>query len=96
MVIVEEDQFNRAFPARRLARVTLFAKDGQCYQSEVTEARGDPEAPLDSDEIARKFHHLAAPLLGAGRASQVETQVQKLGSGENLKALIDNITSDIT
>ena len=96
MVIVEEDQFNRAFPARRLARVTLFAKDGHCYQSEVTEARGDPEAPLDSDEIARKFHHLADPLLGANRANQVETQVQKLGSGENLKALIDNITSDIT
>ena len=96
MVIVEEDQFNRAFPARRLARVTLFTKEGQCYQSEVTEARGDPEAPLDSDEIARKFHHLADPLLGANRANQVETQVQKLGSGENLKALIDNITSDIT
>lgn len=96
MVIVEEDQFNREFPARRLARVTLLTKDGQRYQSDVTEARGDPEAPLENAEIVRKFHHLADPLLGVERARQIESQVQKLGSGESLQALIDNITSDIT
>jgi 2-methylcitrate dehydratase PrpD len=96
MIIVEEDQFNREFPARRMARVTLSTKEGRRYQSEITEARGDPEAPLDDFEIVRKFHHLADPLLGAERANQIETQVQKLGSGESLKALVDNITSDIT
>jgi len=95
MVIMEEDQFNHEFPARRLARATLLTKDGQRYQSEVTEARGDPEAPLDNDEIVRKFHHFADPSLGVGRANQIEAQVQKLGSGESLKALIDNITSNI-
>jgi 2-methylcitrate dehydratase PrpD len=96
MVIVEEDQFNREFPARRLARVVLFTKDGQRYQSDATEARGDPEAPLENSEIVRKFHHLADPLLGVERAKQIEIQVQNLGSGESLQALIDNITSDIT
>jgi len=95
MVIVEEDQFNREFPARRLARVILITKDGQRYQSEVTEARGDPEAPLENAEIVHKFHHLADPVLGVERAKQIEIEVQELGSGESLQALIDNITSDI-
>ena len=96
MVITEEEQFNREFPARRLARVSLLTKEGRRYQSYVTEARGDPEAPLDDDEIARKYHHLADPPLGVERAKRIENQVQKLGSGEDLKALIDNITSDIS
>ena len=93
--IVEEDQFNLEFPARRLARVVLHTKDGQSYQSEVTEARGDPEAPLDDTEIVHKFHHLADPPLGVERANQIETLVKYLGSGEGITDLMKSITSNI-
>lgn len=93
--IVEDDQFNREFPARRLARVSLLRKDGRRHQSEIAEPRGDPEAPLDEIEIVRKYHQLSEPLLGSERACQIENQVHKLGSGDGLSALIENITSDI-
>ncbi len=92
--ITEEDQFNSEFPARRLARLVLLTTDGKRYVSEITEARGDPEAPLDEGEIVRKFYRLAEPVLGAGRASQIETLVQNLGTDNDLKKLISLITSD--
>ncbi len=95
LVITEEDQFNHEFPARRMARVVLVSKDGQRYQSKVTEARGDPEEPLDDNEIRNKYHHLADLPLGIRRANKIETLVQQLGSGEGMNALIRNITADI-
>lgn len=94
--LVEDDQFNREFPARRLARVLLQTTDGRRYQSAVSEARGDPESPLENSEIENKFHQLVEPLLGEERAKEIELQVKKLGSGNGLKSLIYNITTDIT
>jgi 2-methylcitrate dehydratase PrpD len=93
--LVEEDQFNREFPARRLARVVLLTKGGRRYESEVTEARGDPETPLDDSAIVHKFHCLAEPVLGIKRTNQIEILVQNLGAGDGLSDLISNITANI-
>jgi len=95
MKIEEDASFNRQFPARRLAKVMLLTTDGERLWSDPTEARGDPEMPLDDGEIRQKYHRLADPVLGEIRASQIETQVQGLGSGGGVGPLIENITSDI-
>jgi len=96
LLIEEEQSFNHAFPARRLARVSLLTKDGQRHQSDITEARGDPETPLLDSEIVQKFHRLADPVLGENRTTKIEQQVHNLGSGTGMNALIDNMTSDIS
>ncbi len=95
MKIEEEALFNREFPERRLARVSLLTKNGEHLQSDATEARGDPEAPLDDCEIRQKFHLLADPFLGDIRANQIEMQVQNLGSGDGMKALLANLSTNL-
>ncbi len=61
--------------------------------SEPTEARGDPEAPLADAEIRDKFHAMAGPRLGKERASAVESQIDNLGDGTDLMALLSEITA---
>ncbi len=79
--LIECDEYNAEFPAKRIAHVIVQTTDGQRYESAATEARGDPEAPLSDQEIAYKFKHYTQPVLGAVRSTQVEAAVSKLGEG---------------
>lgn len=54
----------------------------------LTEARGDPEAPLDDVEITQKFHHMTDSSLELERANRIAALVQGLGSGDGIAALI--------
>lgn len=81
MVFIEREDFNAAFPARRLAEVTLVLKDGRRLASGVTEARGDPEAPLPAQEIVAKFRDLADPVLGEDRSRGIEASTAGIGRG---------------
>jgi 2-methylcitrate dehydratase PrpD len=71
----EDDDMNRQFPGQRLARVALRLADGRRLTSPVMQARGDPETPLTTDELAAKFHGLADPVLGPALAAAVEAAV---------------------
>ncbi|MCT4684592.1 MAG: MmgE/PrpD family protein [Roseicyclus sp.] len=93
MVITEDAGFNAAFPARRIARVTLHLSDGRALTSAETEARGDPEAPVEPAEITAKFHRYAPPVLGAARAGELERAVMSLGDGAELAAFLDAVTA---
>ncbi|MCU4651648.1 MmgE/PrpD family protein [Roseibacterium sp. SDUM158016] len=89
MVITEDPAFNTAFPARRLARVTLHLADGRAVTSADTEARGDPETPAARSEIVAKYRRYAQPVLGTERASALEAAVAGLGDGAGLEPLLD-------
>jgi len=78
MTMEEKDDYNDAFPARRIGEVSVVLKDGRELASGPTEARGDPEAPLDEAEIRAKFHALADRPLGADRAKAIENTVDTL------------------
>ena len=71
------------------ARVDIRLRDGRVLQSTLTEARGDPEAPLSDDELREKFEALAVPVLGATRAKQIEQRVTALRDSDSLDALLD-------
>jgi 2-methylcitrate dehydratase PrpD len=92
MVITEDPAFNTAFPARRLARVTLHLADGRAVTSADTEARGDPETPAARSEIVEKYRRYAQPVLGTERASALEAAVAGLGDGAGLEPLLDALT----
>lgn len=47
--------FDREFPARRFAQVTVETNDGASYRSGTTEAPGEPDDPKWQEIIARKF-----------------------------------------
>ncbi len=91
MVVTESDDYNAAFPARRIADVTLVLTDGTRLSSGPTEAKGDPEAPASMADVRAKFHAYADPVLGAGPAGALERGIDALGSGESLKPVLDLI-----
>jgi 2-methylcitrate dehydratase PrpD len=96
MILREDDAYNAVFPARRIARVIVNTKRGECYESAPTEARGDPEAHLSDIEIREKFHRFADPVIGVSRAKNIEAVIDDLGidsSNDNqLDQLLDLIT----
>ena len=95
MVVTENADYNAAFPARRLAHVTLVLRDGRSVTSQTTEARGDPEAPVAMDEVRAKFHSYAAPVLGPDRAARIEAAVDALGQGGGTAALFGEILAPV-
>lgn len=70
--IVEDDDHNAAFPARRFARVALTLTDGRRFESADTEATGDPHTPLSDEAVMAKFRSYAGPAAaGLEQASSV-------------------------
>ena len=58
-VVVEEDKaFSFEHSAKRIARVELTTKDNQIYTQRIDYAKGDPENPMNFDELVEKFHAL--------------------------------------
>lgn len=96
MTVTENETFNAAFPARRFSEVELLLKDGRVLRSGPTEAPGDPEAPVPMAEVRAKFHHYAAPRIGAARATDIETAVRNLGDGSGIAALTALVTTPTT
>jgi 2-methylcitrate dehydratase PrpD len=90
MTVTERDTYNTAFPARRLAHVTLVLRDGRHLTSPPTEAVGDPEAPATTAEVRAKFHAGADPVLGPARAAGIEAAVDALGDSD-VTALLHEI-----
>jgi 2-methylcitrate dehydratase PrpD len=66
-------------------------KDGRVYSAKADAASGDPEKPLSWDEVVRKFEHLAAPVVGSGRAQCVLESVAELDTLRDVSAVGDMI-----
>ena len=78
MELVAVDEFSGRFPAQRWARVRIALRDGRVLVSQPTQARGGPEDPLSDEELAAKYHALAAPVLGQARTARIEACVAAL------------------
>lgn len=95
MVIRESDNYNAAFPARRIADVTLFLQGGRELNSGPTEALGDPENPVPLETVVSKYRAYAAPVLGQARMHEIETQVLSLAEGDDLASLLALLTEAV-
>src|SRR5262249_2946568 len=70
----ERPKFSEAFPAKRIAVVSITRKDGVIFTSPPTTARGDADTPLGDDVLAAKFADLTRHLpegRSAGLASAI-------------------------
>jgi 2-methylcitrate dehydratase PrpD len=70
------------------ADVTIRATDGRTLHLFVVHAVGSLERPMSDDDLARKFHGLVDPVLGASRATQLREQCVRLGTAPDLRALL--------
>lgn len=80
--LVEDPTLDALFPAERWARVD-FLIDGVWLEGAARPARGDPEHPLSDEEVSRKFHTLAAPMLGEQRCSSIEASITALADTDH-------------
>jgi 2-methylcitrate dehydratase PrpD len=96
MVVTESQDYNAAFPARRLAHAVLVLHDGTRLQSPTTEARGDPDAMVPQSEMRAKFQACADPTLGTARAALLRAEAEALAPGMSAARLIDLATGPVT
>jgi hypothetical protein len=53
----------------------------------VEHAIGSLERPMSDDELARKFHGLVDPILGAAKAADLIAYSMRIASADNLRSL---------
>jgi 2-methylcitrate dehydratase PrpD len=87
--ITENDDYERQYPARSLARVTLKLNNGKTVSAEVDRSeRGRYLTPTDAD-IEHKFRLLATGVIGQAKADKVVALCAKFETLPNMKALIE-------
>ena len=73
VTVIVEDRFQKEFPAKALAEVMIETNQGCVLKSGVISASWDPASRLPTDaELTAKFHWLVDPVVGAGRAGEIE------------------------
>ena len=70
------------------ADVTVTMRDGRKHHLFVEHAIGSMERPMSDDDLARKFHGLVDPILGAARANDLIAQSMRIASAGNLLPLV--------
>ena len=91
MVLTENSEYSRLFPAERWARVEITLNDGRKLVSEPARARGNPENPLADAELRAKYFELADPVLGRLRAQRIKRLVSELRHGNALAELLEEL-----
>ena len=69
------------------ADVTIRCVDGRTLHVFVAHAVGSLGRPMSDDDLARKFHGLVDPILGAERAARLVEQCAGIGETKNLRPL---------
>lgn len=89
--IVEADDLSARFPNEILSRVTVSLKDGQCFASPITAAKGDPATAMTPAEFRAKFHLLAGASLNAERREALVRTVAGLAASDDCRSLFEQI-----
>jgi len=78
MIITENDECNRRFPAERISEVTLHLKTGQKISSGIATAIGDPEDPPSAADMIAKFETLAEPVIGSVQTRNILDAIESV------------------
>ena len=74
--------------AEDAADVTIKLADGRVLHLFVPHAIGSLERPMSDDDLARKFHGLVDPILGASQANELIAQCKTMASAGNVQSLV--------
>ena len=77
-------RYPREFPAE----VRLFLRDGRTVSALVGSPKGDPEAPLTSEELAAKFRDMVPGTPYAGRSESLIETIVGLDRRPNVRGLL--------
>ena len=80
--------------AEDAADVTISLVDGRTLHRFVPHAIGSLERPMGDADLARKFHDLVDPVLGAGPAQELLGSLGSIAHAPDLRSLIAKATTD--
>lgn len=97
IVVYEEQDFTRRFPAERLAKLEVLCHDGRVLATEPQAARGDPKNPLSEAELTEKYFALTVPVWGEEKAVDVHKTIQKMDrNGFRAVELLDKVRTAVS
>ena len=92
MSLREDANFSARFPVERWARIRIVLADGRTLHSQPARTRGDPDTPLDGDELRDKYHAMSNPVLGEARAKRIESLIDDFADDDgNTAMLLDEL-----
>ena len=87
--VTESEDYERQYPARSLARVTLRLRNGNSYSQESDRSANGRYLRSTDADIESKFRLIATPVLGQAKTDRVVMLVQKLETLSDTRELID-------
>ena len=93
IALIEDDRFSARFPAKRIARIIIEAKDNQRYDSGEVEARWDADCPPSDQELMDKFSRLVQVVLPEDRAAGLAKKIWQCQDLPDAASLLDAILS---
>jgi len=83
-----DDELDRQFPAKTMARVTISTAAGD-YRTSVEYPRGNPENPLSDRELDAKFILLTRDVIGEQRSVALRAAIRALPHASDCRAFTE-------
>ncbi len=89
--VTENEDYERQYPARSLARVTIRLKNGDVFSKEVDRSESSRYLTPTNADIEDKFRLIAAPALGKAKTETAISLIQRLEHVETLGSLLESL-----
>ncbi len=86
--VVANEEFEKAFPARQCAKVTIKTADGREFSHRIDVPKGDPRDPMSQEELQIKFEALVEPVMSEKRRAELKECVFSLESLDDVGKLM--------
>jgi 2-methylcitrate dehydratase len=91
IVVTEDAELNRRYPASLPCRMTITLKSGEQKTAELSNPIGHHDRPMSDAQVVEKFKGLAGRKLKPERMEKVLDRVWKIENDQNWTALFDEL-----
>ena len=85
--VTENSAYTAAYPQQQICHLAVECTDGSRFAGRCTMTKGEPDNPVRSDELTRKFFELGAPVWGEALTQQLYGAVSDLENIRDLRAV---------
>ena len=89
VVLVEDEEFTRAYPAAQRVHLLIRLHDGTGIEGRCEITSGEPARPHGRAALERKYQELAAPLWGPDGAEKMRAALMNIEACADVSRLVD-------
>ena len=89
VLLVEDEDFTRAYPAAQRVHLLIRLRDGASVEGRCEITSGEPGRPHPAAALQRKYRQLAEPLWGVAGAEQMHSAMINVESCPDVSTLLD-------